>query len=249
MTDSGLSYIQYRRILPSEIFELDVPEGVPSIVIGGSLTLGVFSIDIFPPSGNELRSRISVVSRDLCGDISLIHEDIHPFEPHIASAHINQDIQFQLPESPMGCGSSLLFEVELVRSGRAVHNYWAIYPITHFRQQIKRIQLRESDGPFNPDKVMDYLRSNHLNGSSCYVYFSLRESESPVKLTSSRVSMTPLNLTPRNTDTVLDMHAIEEWGKSWIGSSSRSTETSSIGIDVVDLKNRILSQIMSRYSR
>ena len=237
-------HIEYRRINTAEIFALNCPDDSTPIELASNFTVGIFSIDVFPPAAEEVRTRVSVMSRDLCGISSSIYENLQGLQHHISRTILDVELPFETAGISSGCGLSLLFEVELSRTGEPTRYYWVIYPITNSDPQIKRLRLRQSNGPFDAKSVYEQTLSEQHGGPSCFVHFSLRETESPVKV-SSRVSMTPLNLTPRVPETVIDMDSVKVWAKSWINSSS-STQAS---IDVSDMKSRILSKVMSRYSR
>ena len=247
MADSTFSHIQYKRIMPTDIFQPIEMESSVSATRFASLGMGLFSVEVFPPSGDETWIRTSVVSRDLCGFTNQIYEGCKTLPSRTATAHINSDIAFEATNPSSCCGVALLFEIDLTLDETPLRHYWAIYPITHINPQIKRLRLRESPWTFMTRPVMEHMRCEPHNGPSCFVYFSLRELESPIKI-SPRLTITPLNLTPRDTDTAIDMKSIKEWAKSWIGSGN-STQASSSGINISDMKSRIISQVMSRYSR
>ena len=246
MTDSTFSHIQYKRIMPSDIFPpIETDSSSASRI--SSLVMGLFSVEVFPPSGDEIRIRTSVVSRDLCGFTNQIYEGRQTLSTRTSTAHFNSDIPLEVTNPSTWSSVAILFEIDLTLDGTPLRHYWIIYPITHINPQIKRLRFRESLWPFMTRPVMEHMRCEPRDGPSCFVYFSLRELESPSNI-SPRITMTPLNLTPRDTESVIDMHSINEWAKSWIGSGN-STQASSSGINISDMKSRIISQVMSRYSR
>ncbi len=241
-TDWFSSDIHYKKIVESDIYNRLKGTDAIFCTEARQVTLYLYSIELFPPIVNELRVIVSLVPRDLSGTLNIIHEGQYEVDPSSSSAKIEVRLSLLLPDDPLGSGYSIFLEVELLRSGISNPFNWVVYPIAHSGAQLKRLPLRASPEPVDLDSLctsLAYMRRS--SDASCFVFFSVGPENAPP---TSRMSFTPLNLSPRDPTgpTIINIGSMEQWAQSWISSTCSTSD-----INVSNMKSRIIEKIMNRY--
>jgi hypothetical protein len=241
MTDWTSPDIHYKRIVETDIYNTtdEVKLSFRPTVLE-RLTLSLYTVELFPSVVNELRVVVTLIRRDLSSTVDILHEGQYKIDSSTSSVSVAASPSFVLPDDPLACGYSIFIQVELLGSGISHPFNWVIYPITHYTTQLKRLPLAGCHQALDLQALYSSVTSKRPSNSSCFVYFSLGPEAVPP---TSRASVTPLNLSPRNpVSTMIDMGAMEEWAKSWISSTCSTSD-----INVASMKSQIIQKIMNRY--